>query len=498
MRSPGFPILALALGLACAGAASAQTFTGGPALDAEIEQAIAKDEIPGAVLLVGRNGQTLYFKAYGSRGQTPAREAMTTGTIFDCASLTKVVATTSALAKLYEEGRFRLNDPIVKYLPGFQGGRSDITIRNLLTHFSGLRPDLDLEPAWSGYETGIQKAYQEKSTAPPGTRFVYSDINFILLGELVHKLSGEMLPDYVKRTIFAPLGMKDTMFQPPASLRPRIAPTESVPKGAAPLRGVVHDETTRYMGGIAGHAGLFSTASDLARFCEMLLNGGQSGGVRVLSPLTVAKFTSPQTPADQPVLRGLGWDIDSPYSGNRGELFPIGSYGHTGFTGTSLWIDPATKSYVILLTNSVHPFRRPAITGLRGRVATIAAAGLGVEVPGAVLTGYNETLAGPGSRRVVNRNGRTLTGLDVLVKLKFAPLAGKRVGLITNHTGIDREGKRNVDRMVEAGIQVAALFSPEHGWMGVEDKEDLKDYKDPRHGHPRLEPVWLENPPPDR
>jgi CubicO group peptidase (beta-lactamase class C family) len=287
---------ALAISLLFASAAFGQSFAGSAALDAEIEAAIREDSIPGAVLLIGHKGQVIHRKAYGNRAQIPQPEPMTVDTIFDCASLTKVVATTSALMKLFEEGKFRLNDPLTDYLPAFQGGKSPITIRNLLTHFSGLRPDLDLEPAWSGYETGVKLAFAEKSTAPPGARFVYSDINFILLGELVRKLSGEMLNVYAQHAVFEPLGMKDTMFLPPASLRPRIAPTESVPKGAPPLRGVVHDETTRYMGGVAGHAGLFSTADDLARFCEMVLGRGESHGVRVFSPLTIEKFTTPQTP----------------------------------------------------------------------------------------------------------------------------------------------------------------------------------------------------------
>ncbi len=482
MPSGRFPNAAALPALLLASTCFAGTFSAGPALDAEIEQAIRDQQTPGAVLLIGHNGQVIYRKAYGNRAVEPRVEAMTADTIFDCASLTKVVATTSALMKLFEQGKFRLNDPINQYLPEFQGGHSPITIRNLMTHFSGLRPDLDVEPVWGGYYTGIQKAYAEKSTAPPGTHFVYSDINYILLGELVHKLTGEMLNRYVEREVFEPLGMRETMFLPPVSLVSRIAPTESVPKGAPPLRGIVHDETTRYMGGVAGHAGLFSTADDLAKFCQMLLNRGQLNGTRYFSPLTITKFTSPQTPPDQAILRGLGWDIDSPFAGNRGELFPIGSFGHTGFTGTSLWMDPQTQTYIVLLANSVHPYRRPAITSLRGRVATITAAALGVDVPGVALTGYNETLAGPGLRRVVMHNGRTLTGLDVLETQNFASLQGKRVGLITNHTGVDREGRRNIDRMLAAGVKLTALFSPEHGFAGAEDRENLPDAKDPSTG----------------
>jgi uncharacterized protein YbbC (DUF1343 family)/CubicO group peptidase (beta-lactamase class C family) len=403
-------------------------------------------------------------------------------TIFDCASLTKVIATTSSLMKLYEQGKFRLNDKITDYIPEFQGGKSDITIRNLMTHFSGLQPDVPLKPQWSGYQHGIELADTFKPGGMRAAHYVYSDINFILLGELVHRLSGKLVSDYARENIFLPLGMKDSMFQPPASLLPRIAPTERLVKDGPPLRGVVHDPTARYMGGVAGHAGLFSTADDLARFAQMMLNGGELDGVRLLNPLTIAKFTEPQTPPDQPILRGLGWDIDSPNSANRGELFPIGSYGHTGFTGTSVWIDPFTRTYVILLANSVHPDLRPALTPLRAKVATIAAAAAGETVQNVLLTGYNETHTGPVARREVGRNGSTKTGLDVLVEQKFQPLAGKRIGLITNHTGIDRLGRRNIDLMKQAGLNIAALFSPEHGFAGTEDRQGIQDATDPTTG----------------
>jgi len=461
---------------------AAQTFSGSSSLDRTIEQAIQDGRIPGAVLLIGHKGQIVHRKAYGKRALAPTPEAMTVDTIFDLASLTKVVATTPSLMKLFEEGKFRLNERATQYLPEFMEGKSEITIRHLFTHFSGLPEDLALNPRWSGYQTGIRMAMNERPGAPPGEHFTYSDINFILLGELVHRLSGQMLSDYAREHVFLPLGMRETMFQPPASLVPRIAPTERDGANGAPLRGVVHDETSRYMGGVAGHAGLFSTADDLARFCEMMLHKGEFDGTRVFSPLTVEKFTTPQSPADQPILRGLGWDIDSPFSGNRGDLFPIGSYGHTGFTGTSIWIDPVSDTYVILLANSVHPFRRPAITGLRGKVATITAAALGIDAPGVALTGYNETIAGAGLRREVERNTLTLTGLDVLAAEGFQPLRGKRVGLIANQTGVDHNGRRNIDIMKAAGVDLAALFSPEHGFAGTGDREGLADTTDPATG----------------
>lgn len=467
-----------------AGAVSAlaQTFSAGPALDDVINQAVREERIPGAVLLVGHKGSTLYAKAYGRRALEPVSEPMTIDTIFDCASLTKVVATTSGLMKLFEQGKLRLNDRVTEYLPEFQGGKSEITVRNLMTHFSGLRPDLDLEPAWSGYETGIHRALIDAPAGPPGVRFVYSDINFILLGEIVRRLSGESLPSYVRDVVFFPLGMRDTMFNPPPALRPRIAPTELLAKEHLLLRGVVHDPTSRNMGGVAGHAGLFSTASDLARFCQLLLNKGTVDGIHIFSPLTVEKFVTPQSPPDQPILRGLGWDIDSPFSGNRGELFPIGSYGHTGFTGTSLWIDPASNTYVVLLANAVHPHLRPAITSLRGRVATIVAAAVGVTVPGVSLTGYNETLSGPGLHREVARAGDVRTGLDVWEDDGFRALQGKNAGLITNQTGIDRESRRNIDRMLAAGVRLTAIFSPEHGFFGKEDREGIADTVDAKTG----------------
>lgn len=431
-----------------------------PGLDAVIEAAIQKGEVPGVVCLVGHKNRILHFKAYGARALEPQREAMTTDTIFDAASLTKVLATTSSILKLVEEGKVRLNDPVTTYLPKFQGGKSPITVRQLLTHYSGLRPDLDLEPAWSGYELGIEKALVDKPVAEPNSKFIYSDINFILLGEIVRQVSGLPLNEFAKQRIFTPLGMNETGYLPDPSLRPRITPTEKLKGENLPLRGVVHDETTRFMGGVAGHAGVFTTAEDLAKFARMILAKG--GGL--FSPLAIAAATRVQSPPGLPALRGLGWDIDSPYAGNRGDLYPIGSFGHTGFTGTSLWIDPCTESYVIVLGNHVHPFRRTPITALRGRVASVAAAYV--------------------SRRIAQESapitkGETLTGLDVLAAEKFSRLASKRIGLITNHTGISRNGKRNIDLMLAAKVNVKLIFSPEHGISGKLDHEGIRDTIDP-------------------
>ena len=369
----------LQLALSSALISNAQaTFPGAKEIDRAIEDAMLAGTTHGAVLFIGHEGKIAYRKAYGDRAIVPALEPMTIDTIFDAASLTKVIATTSCVMKLVDQGKLQIDQPVTKYLPEFQGGHSPITIRNLMTHFSGLRPDVILDPPWTGYQTGIQKALTETPTAPPGTKFVYSDINFLLLGEIVRRLSGQTLAEFANEQVFQPLEMKDTRFCPPSVDLSRIAPTEFDPAGGPPLRGVVHDPTARYMGGVAGHAGLFTSADDLAKFAQMMLDGGVFRATRLFSAAVIARFTRPQSPPNQPILRGLGWDIDSPLSKNRGELFPIGSYGHTGFTGTSIWIDPSSKSYVILLTNYLHPRKeKRSLTSLRSRVATLAAASLG-------------------------------------------------------------------------------------------------------------------------
>lgn len=456
MRAKFAPIL---LGFAALPCAAQEKFSASPKLDAQIEQAIHDGLIPGAVLVVGHDGIIVHRKAYGIRELVPAREPMTLDTIFDIASLTKVVATTPAIMKLFEQGKIRPEDPVTVYLPEFQDGRSRISVADLLTHFSGLRPDLDLQPPWSGYKTGIGKALHDEPTNSPGQRFVYSDINFELLGEIVRRASGKPLDEFVREQIFVPLGMNETMFRPPVSLRVRIAPTEIDPATGKPFRGVVHDPTARNMGGVAGHAGVFTTAADLARYAQMMLDNGRP----IFSPATVAKFTAPASPPGQTVLRSLGWDIDSPYSSPRG-TFPRGSYGHTGFTGTSVWIDPASKTYVILLTNAVHPRSGKNLSPLRRSIGTIAADALSTD------------------HAVAN----VASGLDVLEEQDFAPLRGKRVGMITNQTGRDRMGRRNMDAMRQAGIDVTALYSPEHGINGKLDQPNVSDSKDEATGLP----VW--------
>ena len=449
-------------------------------VDEIVQAGIAAKAAPGAVVLIGRGDQTVYEKAYGTRATVPSTEPMTLDTVFDLASLTKVVATTTAVMTLVEQGRVRLNDPVASFVPGFDRyGKAGITVRHLLTHVSGLRPDVDLHP-WTGYDAAMALAIDEVPTAAPGEQFVYSDINFFLLGDIVSRVTGESLDKYLTRVVFGPLGLRDTGFLPAKTLLPRIAPTERCAEqdawpckrpDAAPLRGVVHDPTARRMGGVAGHAGLFSTAQDLQRFARMLINGGELDGVRILSPATVARMITPVTLPANAGTRGLGWDIDTSFSSNRGDLFPIGSYGHTGFTGTSLWIDPASKSYVIFLSSRLHPDGVGDVGVLRSRIATVAAAVIGGGVP--VSTNLRVNLAGtPSSPKPQAPSPSVLSGIDVLARDSFAKLKGKRVGLITNHTGVARDGKSTIDLLHTApGVQLVALFAPEHGIRGVLDAD---------------------------
>jgi uncharacterized protein YbbC (DUF1343 family)/CubicO group peptidase (beta-lactamase class C family) len=457
-------------------------------LDAIVRDAIHDDQIPGAVLLVWHNGQVIYRKAFGNRALELRREAMTLDTIFDIASLTKVVATTTAVMQLVEKGDVRLNDPVAKYIPEFaQSGKEDITVRNLLTHFSGLRADIDLTPPWQGRDAALRLAFAETPAYPPGSRFLYSDTNFIVLGALVEKVSGTTLDTYCARKIFAPLHMTHTRFLPPAAWRRKIAPTEYDDKGKM-LRGVVHDPRARLMGGVAGHAGVFSTADDLSKFALALLDGSP-----VLSKEMADKMTTPQQPPTATVLRAFGWDIDSPFSSNRGDLLPVGSFGHTGFTGTSIWIDPTTRTFIILLANAVHPRGKGSAVALRSKVATAVAASLPLtvtendELRWKSITGYNE--AQTAARRVATRNGTVQTGIDVLEAHNFDPIRAatgkKKIGLLTNQTGIDSQGRRTIDVLAQApGISLDAIFSPEHGVTGALDTTHIDDSRDAATGVP--------------
>jgi CubicO group peptidase (beta-lactamase class C family) len=349
-------------------------------IDGLVAEAIARAEIPGAVVVVAHRGQVVYRRAFGQRSIAPAREPMTVETIFDAASLTKVMATAPAIMILSEEGRVSLSDPAANYIPEFaQHEKDKITVLQLLTHYSGLRPDLDLDTAWQGHDQSIALACAEKPIARPGEKFIYSDINYVVLGEIVRRVGGKSLAEFAAERIFRPLGMTQTGFLPDSALAAGIAPTE--PRDGVMLRGAVHDPTAARMGGVAGNAGLFTTVDDLAVYAQMLLNLGAYGETRILSPLGVLAMTTTRSPAGAAVERGAGFDISSPYSSVRGDLFPARSFGHTGFTGTSLWIDPLTQTVVIVFTNRLHPDGKGNATPLRKRIASVVAASI-LDVPG--------------------------------------------------------------------------------------------------------------------
>lgn len=473
-----------------------------------VNDAIKKGEVPGAVIVIGSPEGIVYHSVFGNRTVVPAKLPMTPDTIFDLASLTKVVATTTAVMQLMEKGKLNIDDPVVKYWPEFGVyGKDRITIGHLLTHYSGLRADLSMKPRWGGYERALKKIIAEKPKCTPGTHYLYSDINFEILGELVNRISGQRLDKYCEEHIFKPLGMKDTFFNPSRALRNRIAPTEYKDrKKRTLLWGQAHDPVALRTGGVSGHAGLFSTAEDISRFALMILNGGSLMNVHILSPRTVEMMTIPQNPAGQPQLRGYGWNIDAPFAANRGELPPAGLCYHTGYTGTALWIDPVTKTYIIVLTNRVHPdgkgnaeplrkqivelvsetfeplskeiilSRRPALSKYYESVSDtsfIKNQAAGPDEKRMHGNGYVEPSAGASSESSsFSGNGKVQTGIDVLAAENFTALKGMRIGLITNHSGLDASGRRTIDLLYNAkGVTLSAVFSPEHGLYGTADNK---------------------------
>jgi uncharacterized protein YbbC (DUF1343 family)/CubicO group peptidase (beta-lactamase class C family) len=471
-----FALCVVLLSLACRTAAPPSAFTpaGLAAVDATVESAIAAEKTPGGVLWMERLGST-YVRAYGDRAVSPAIERTTADTIYDAASLTKPLATAPSVYLLHERRKLAIDDPAKKYLPELADER--ITIRHLLTHTSGLRPGLDLSLPWSGYEEGIARAAAERPMMTPGMVFIYSDINFILLGEIVRRVTGEGLNAFAAREIYRPLGMPDTGFLPPDRVRLRIAPTQEV--DGRILRGIVHDPTSRRMGGVAGHAGLFTTAADVARYARMLFGGGTLDGVRIFAPETVARMTGVETPEQVAVRRAGGWDIDSNYCRPRGAHFPVGSFGHTGWTGGFLWIDPWSETFYIFLSNRVHPEGKGNVITLQYALGTAVAESLaGVDF--AAIRGLPPR---PGNIRPPP-SGETMNGIDALFHDRFAALRGLRAGLITNRTGIDRYGNPTIDLLRAApGVQLVALFSPEHGIRGDLDTT-VGDTVDPSSGLP--------------
>jgi len=447
-----------------------------------VAKAIREGKTPGAVVLIGQGGTIVYRRAFGYRSLAPRKSPMTEDTVFDLASLTKPVATAVAVMQLAEQGKLNIDDPVYYYWDSFKAkGKKNITIRQLLTHYSGLQPDLERRPPWTGYRTAMGKIISERPVIPPGSGYMYSDINFEALGEIVGRVSGLPLDAYCERNIFKPLGMKDSGFHPLRGLQGRIAPTIFVNNR---MRcGTPHDPTCYIMGGVSGHAGLFSTADDLALFAQAFLNRGELNNVSILKPETVEQMTSPQSPSGK-TERGLGWDLGPSFVSDSNEAARTAAYGHLGYTGTALWIDPLTKTYVIVLTNRVHPYGRGNVQALRAEIKELVSKTL------APLPLESRTTSSPPFGELTEKSKESpeqqgvLTGIDVLEAQGFSALSGQRVGLITNHTGIDSRGRRTIDLLYGApGVTLAAIFSPEHGLFGREDS-NVSPITEPATGLP--------------
>ena len=439
-----------------------------------IEEAILDKKLPGCVVCIGRHGKIAWLEAFGDKRLEPQREAMTTNAVFDLASITKPVATATAIMQLLERGKLRLDEKVADLIPDFgKYGKELITIEQLLTHRSGLIPD----NALSDYDHGPEKAWERicelPLAAPIGSAFKYSDVNFIVLGKLVEHLSGLELDRYVRQSIYEPLGMNDTGYLPRSELKDRAAPTEK--RQGAWIQGEVHDPRAFALGGVAGHAGLFSTAEDLAIYAQMMLGRGtlvddQQRSIRILSPATVALMTSAfEVPGG---LRGLGWDKRTTYSSNRGDLLSPAAFGHGGFTGTVLWIDPELDLFFIFLSNRLHPDGQGSVNTLAGKLLNVLVSS---------IADY------PKPQEAIRQG--VLNGIDVLERDRFQQLAGRRVGLITNHTGRNREGISTVRLFHQApAVKLQVLFSPEHGFSG---KVDLPKVSDSTDGHTGLKIISL-------
>ncbi|WP_020204350.1 exo-beta-N-acetylmuramidase NamZ domain-containing protein [Cupriavidus sp. WS] len=480
----------LACALAAAGPAAAQSAPAAAAreqLRAIVEGQIAAGNIPGAVVLAGDASHIRYQLAAGRRAVLPASEAMRADTVFDLASVTKVIATTTAVLQLSERAAVALDAPVARYLPAFgAAGKQAITVRQLLAHTSGLPAGLPPRQRAHGGDAAreaVRQALALAPVAPPGERVIYSDVNFVVLGELVRRVAGQPLDAWCRDHVFAPLGMRDTGFLPGPAAMARTAPT--APRGGRMLRGQVHDPTAARLGGVAGNAGLFSTAADLARFAQMILNGGQAGGTRVLRPESIALLASPATPVAAGAWRGLGWALAAPLAANRDRLPPLGLLEQTGYTGTGVWIDMVGGRFAVILSSRLHPadkgnaapLRQQVLALLASEAPPLAAQAIGSAVPGAAAALAHAMRLPPAA-------GPVRSGIDVLEAQAFAPLAGLRVGLVTNRSGFDGRGVRTADVLARApGVTLAALFAPEHG-LGSDVDAPLGDALDARTGVP--------------
>ncbi len=425
------------------------------AIDRAALETIGRGGAPGCVVVLGRGDGVVFRRAYGARAIDPDREPMSPDTIFDLASLTKAVATATAMMRLVEEGRVELDAPAARYLPELRGGgRERVTVRHLLTHRAGL-PAVDPLSGYEGERDAVlARILRTPLESAPGARVRYSDLGFVILGALVERVSGRGLDAYVRETLSEPLGMRETRFSPPEDWRPRVAPTERAERrGGVLIRGDVHDPRAFRLGGVAGHAGLFSTADDLSRFARMLLREGELDGVRVLSRETVRAMRA----RDGALERGLGWDM------GHATLSPS-AFGHGGYTGTSLWIDPERDLFVLLLSNRVHPDGRGDVQPLVRELGRIAREAVPAALP---------PMEAP-----------ILAGVDVLRRGGFAALDGARVALLTHDAARALDGSRTLDVIAEApNVALVSVLSPEHGLSGVHEGR-VSDARDARTGAP--------------
>lgn len=419
-------------------------------VDRVIEEALAERAFPGAVVAVGRRGRLVHLEAYGRMTYDPGAPAVRVDTIFDLASLTKVMATTTAAMLLVDEGRIGLDLPVAEYLPCFAGeGWEHVTVRHLLAHHAGLEAWAPLHLELSGREGLRSWLCRQRPVDRPGTVVRYSDLGFLILGEVLEVAAGEPLEAFLRRRLFEPLGFVWTGWNPSEALRPRIAPTEfdSVWRKRL-VHGEVHDENAAALGGVAPHAGLFGTAEELARFAQMMLWKGVYGGRRIVRKETVELFTRRDGSVPDSS-RALGWDTKSPSGSSAGSRFSSSSFGHTGFTGTSLWIDPERELFLILLSNRVHPTRENRkIQAVRARLADA--------VIEALERGERADTDPPGVQ----------TGLDRLAAGESWGLEGKRLGLLSHPAAATRQGTPALDVLRSRGLQVVRLLAAEHGWSG--------------------------------
>ena len=431
-------------------------------IDTIAAEGLRRKLMPGCVVLLARDQKVVFLKAYGSRQLKPTVEPMTVDTVFDMASITKPTATATSVMKLIEQGKIELTAPVSKYIPQFAAnGKGEVTILQLLTHQAGLIPDNSIKDYNDGPDEAFKRIYNLKFYTPPGKKFVYTDVGFILLADLVKRVSGLDVNEFSKQHIFGPLGMRETGYLPAPPLRKRAALTEQ--RNGEWMRGEVHDPRAFRLGGVAGHAGLFSTAQDIAVYAAMMKNGGQLNGVRILKASTVRQMTSAYRIADGNQ-RGLGWDKQSGFSYNKGDLMSASAFGHGGFTGTVLWMDPQSDLTFVFLSNRVHPNGKGSVNRLAARIATVAAASIDVPWKSAGMVPVDN-------------------GVDVLRKNDFAALRGQKVGLITNHTGLAKDGRSTVELLNDApNVTLAALFSPEHGFAGKLDIAKIGDSKDSTTG----------------